>query len=116
MREAIIWRRDFPIGRNGSADFVEDRVHFDEQGGDYASDQVGTRRHGGGAAFIFRRGADAAGRDAFRPQDPRSDLDHGLHRRNHGYMVYDTLFAIDEKGEIKPQMVKARGVGDDKLT
>ncbi len=25
--------------------------------------------------------------------------------RNHGYMIYDTLFAIDEKGEIKPQMV-----------
>ena len=25
--------------------------------------------------------------------------------RNHGYMVYDTLFAMDEKGEIKPQMV-----------
>src|SRR5438105_8567253 len=23
--------------------------------------------------------------------------------RNHGYMVYDTLFAMDEKGEIKPQ-------------
>ncbi|HVY44090.1 MAG TPA: ABC transporter substrate-binding protein [Hyphomicrobiaceae bacterium] len=25
--------------------------------------------------------------------------------RNHGYMVYDTLFGMDEKGEIKPQMV-----------
>ena len=25
--------------------------------------------------------------------------------RNHGYMVYDTLFATDEKGAIKPQMV-----------
>ena len=25
--------------------------------------------------------------------------------RNHGYMIYDTLFAMDEKGEIKPQMV-----------
>ena len=25
--------------------------------------------------------------------------------RNHGYMVYDTLFATDAKGEIKPQMV-----------
>ena len=22
--------------------------------------------------------------------------------RNHGYMIYDTLFAMDEKGEIKP--------------
>ena len=26
--------------------------------------------------------------------------------RNHGYMIYDTLFAQDEKGEIKPQMVE----------
>jgi peptide/nickel transport system substrate-binding protein len=25
--------------------------------------------------------------------------------RNHGYMIYDTLFAIDGDGEIKPQMV-----------
>ena len=25
--------------------------------------------------------------------------------RNHGYMIYDTLFAMDAKGEIKPQMV-----------
>ena len=26
--------------------------------------------------------------------------------RNHGYMIYDTLLAQDEKGEIKPQMVQ----------
>jgi hypothetical protein len=25
--------------------------------------------------------------------------------RNHGYMIYDTLFGTDEKGQIKPQMV-----------
>jgi peptide/nickel transport system substrate-binding protein len=25
--------------------------------------------------------------------------------RNHGYMVYDTLFSIDEKFQVKPQMV-----------
>ena len=25
--------------------------------------------------------------------------------RNHGYMIYDTLFAVTQKGEIKPQMV-----------
>ena len=32
--------------------------------------------------------------------------------RNHGYMIYDTLFALDEKGEIKPQMVEqVRGLG-----
>src|ERR1043165_5968998 len=36
--------------------------------------------------------------------------------RNHGYMVYDTLFAMDEKGEIKPQMVDKYEVSADKLT
>ncbi len=25
--------------------------------------------------------------------------------RNHGYMIYDTLFAMDAQGEIRPQMV-----------
>ena len=36
--------------------------------------------------------------------------------RDHGYMIYDTLFAMDEKFEIKPQMVKDWKVSDDKLT
>ena len=36
--------------------------------------------------------------------------------RNHGYMVYDTLFATDEKGEIQPQMVDSYTLSDDKLT
>ena len=36
--------------------------------------------------------------------------------RNHGYMIYDTLFAMDEKGEIKPQMVEKYDVSADKLT
>ncbi len=36
--------------------------------------------------------------------------------RNHGYMVYDTLFAQDEKGEVKPQMVDKYEVSADKLT
>lgn len=36
--------------------------------------------------------------------------------RNHGYMVYDTLFGMDEKGEIKPQMVDKYDVSADKLT
>jgi peptide/nickel transport system substrate-binding protein len=35
--------------------------------------------------------------------------------RNHGYMVYDTLFAMDEKGEIKPQMIENYDVSVDKL-
>src|SRR5271170_5394998 len=36
--------------------------------------------------------------------------------RNYGYMVYDTLFAMDAKGEIQPEMVDRYSVSDDKLT
>jgi peptide/nickel transport system substrate-binding protein len=36
--------------------------------------------------------------------------------RNHGYMIYDTLFATDAKGEIKPQMVDRYDVSADRLT
>ena len=36
--------------------------------------------------------------------------------RNHGYMIYDTLFGMDDKGEIKPQMVDTVEVSADKLT
>src|SRR4029077_20140162 len=36
--------------------------------------------------------------------------------RNHGYMVYDTLFAMDEKFQIKPQMVDKYDVSKDQLT
>ena len=35
--------------------------------------------------------------------------------RNHGYMIYDTLFAMDGKGEIKPQMVDKWTVSPDNL-
>ncbi len=36
--------------------------------------------------------------------------------RNHGYMIYDTLFATDAKGEIRPQMVDKYDLSSDKLT
>jgi peptide/nickel transport system substrate-binding protein len=36
--------------------------------------------------------------------------------RNHGYMVYDTLFAMDEKFQIKPQMVDKYEASKDQLT
>jgi peptide/nickel transport system substrate-binding protein len=36
--------------------------------------------------------------------------------RNHGYMIYDTLFGTDEKAQIKPQMVESWTVsGDNRL-
>src|SRR5829696_5628998 len=36
--------------------------------------------------------------------------------RNYGYMVYDTLLAVDDKLQIKPQMLEGWKIGDDKLT
>src|SRR3954449_13246099 len=36
--------------------------------------------------------------------------------RNHGYMIYDTLFSIDGNLQVKPQMVDKWTVSDDKLT
>src|SRR5882757_1847287 len=36
--------------------------------------------------------------------------------RNHGYMIYDTLFALDAKLQVQPQMVETWSVGDDKVT
>ena len=36
--------------------------------------------------------------------------------RNHGYMIYDTLFALDSAGEIQPQMVDTVTRSDDGMT
>src|SRR5262245_13637603 len=36
--------------------------------------------------------------------------------RNYGYMVYDTLLAVDDKLQVKPQMLEGWTVSDDKLT
>src|SRR5579875_548652 len=36
--------------------------------------------------------------------------------RTFGYHVYDTLFSMDSKGNIKPQMVKDVTVSPDKMT
>src|SRR5262249_26486056 len=36
--------------------------------------------------------------------------------RNYGYMVYDTLFAVNDKFEVQPQMVDTHSVSPDKLT
>src|SRR5882757_6141534 len=35
--------------------------------------------------------------------------------RNHGYLVYDTLFAIDAKFQIQPQMAESWRVSEDGL-
>ncbi|RKH79152.1 ABC transporter substrate-binding protein, partial [Corallococcus praedator] len=36
--------------------------------------------------------------------------------RNYGYMVYDTLLAMDEKLAVQPQMLEGWKISDDKLT
>lgn len=36
--------------------------------------------------------------------------------RNHGYMIYDTLFGVDDKMQVKPQMVEKYELSGDKLT
>ena len=36
--------------------------------------------------------------------------------RNHGYMIYDTLFATDAKFQVQPQMVDKYELSADKLT
>ena len=36
--------------------------------------------------------------------------------RNHGYMIYDSLFAMNDKFEIKPQMVERYEISSDQLT
>src|ERR1700737_4813003 len=36
--------------------------------------------------------------------------------RNHGYMIYDTLFATDAKFQTQPQMVDKYELSSDKLT
>ena len=35
--------------------------------------------------------------------------------RDYGYMIYDTLFSLDENGEIRPQMVDSWTLSEDKL-
>ena len=36
--------------------------------------------------------------------------------RNHGYMIYDTLFATDANGKVQPQMLEKYAVSVDGLT
>ena len=36
--------------------------------------------------------------------------------RNHGYMIYDTLFATDAKFQVQPQMVDRYEISKDQLT
>lgn len=46
--------------------------------------------------------------------DPILNIDYMA--RNHGYMIYDTLFAFDSKNEIQPQMVDTWTVSEDRTS
>ncbi|KAA2214006.1 ABC transporter substrate-binding protein [Teichococcus oryzae] len=53
----------------------------------------------------------------FVPQADAAILDPvittGLVNRNHGFLVFDTLYGVDEAGRIQPQMVEGHSVEDD---
>jgi peptide/nickel transport system substrate-binding protein len=46
--------------------------------------------------------------------DPILNIDYMA--RNHGYLIYDTLFAFDSKNEIQPQMIDTWTVSDDRMS
>ena len=61
-----------------------------------------------------RRAAGARGGRPERGSDPIFTSDYMV--RDHGYMVYDTLFSVDEQFTARPQMVDTWNVGPDGLT
>jgi peptide/nickel transport system substrate-binding protein len=67
-----------------------------------------------------------AGQQAMAEKVIRANLDSGLKQldpiwttayvvRSHGFMVYDTLFGLDENFNVQPQMVDTYTLSDDKL-
>jgi peptide/nickel transport system substrate-binding protein len=49
-----------------------------------------------------------------RQIDPVTTTDYAV--RNHGYMIYDTLFSVDERLQVRPQMVERWETSADGLT
>jgi len=67
-----------------------------------------------------------SGQQAFAEKVIRATMDSGLKQldpiwttayivRSHGFMVYDTLFGLDENFNVKPQMVDTYSLSADKL-
>ncbi len=90
--------------------------------------QISLRRRLGalalGLAFALGAGASgSAAQDKVLRVVPHADLKNhdpiwttAYITRNHGYMVYDTLFALDENLKPQTQMVESYEVSDDSLT
>ncbi len=73
---------------------------------------VSTRSWGQGAAG--KKTLRVAPHAALRVLDPITTPAYVT--RNHGYLIYDTLFSIDAQYRPQPQMIKDWSVSDDKLT
>jgi peptide/nickel transport system substrate-binding protein len=75
-----------------------------------------------GAALAAALAAPAAAQSTLRVKpfsdlrnlDPVTTTDYAV--RNHGYMVYDTLFSVDERLQLRPQMVERWETSADGLT
>jgi len=72
-----------------------------------------------GAALVLAASSALAQGSTFRLV-PSSDLKvldpvwtTAVVTRNHGYMIYDTLFGTDAKGRIQPQMIESHSVSSD---
>src|ERR1041384_6315822 len=75
------------------------------------------------AALTLVPGCDAAAQQKVLKFIPQADLrildpiaTTAYITRNHGYMIYDTLFATDAKFQVQPQMVDKYELSPDKLT
>jgi peptide/nickel transport system substrate-binding protein len=75
------------------------------------------------AGFALALASSAVAQQSVLRVAPHSDLKivdpiwtTALISTNHGFMIYDTLFGIDEKLEIKPQMVGKYDLSADRLT
>lgn len=75
---------------------------------------------GAGAALgapSLARAQDAARTLRFVPQADAAILDPtittGLVNRNHGFLIFDTLYGIDAEGRTQPQMVEGHDIGEE---
>ncbi|MDR3538481.1 MAG: ABC transporter substrate-binding protein [Acetobacteraceae bacterium] len=74
----------------------------------------------GAPAIARAQGAQAARTLRFVPQADAAILDPmittGLVNRNHGFLIWDTLYGVNEKLQVQPQMVAGHTVEDDGRT
>ena len=83
---------------------------------------IRTLRLAGAAAIAAAAVAAPAGAESVLRIVPHADLKNldpiwttAYISRNHGYMIYDTLFALDENLEVRPQMVESWSTSADGL-